>query len=78
LIKLTFKPILSSAALALAVWISFGLLKTVVSQNLSTLLSIAFGGLIYVLCLFITGAITEEDLDLIPKGEKLKKFVRKK
>jgi len=78
LIKLTFKPILSSAALAVAVWISFKLCRIVVSQNLSTLISIAFGVLVYVLSLFITGAITEEDLDLIPKGEKLKKFVRKK
>ena len=32
---------------------------------------------VYVICLFITGAITKEDLELIPKGEKLKKFVRK-
>ena len=78
LIKLTFKPILSTAVLAVVVWLSFNLFKTVVSQNLSTLLSISFGGIVYVLSLFITGAITEEDLDLIPKGDKLKKFVRKK
>nr|WP_312576780.1 polysaccharide biosynthesis protein [Sedimentibacter sp.] len=78
LFKLIFKPVISSLVLAFAVWISFRLLTNIVGQSLSTLMSIAFGVIIYVLCLFITGSITEDDLDLIPKGDKLKKYVRKK
>lgn len=78
LIKVSSRTLLSSAVMAVFVWISFGLLKSATgSQNLATLGSIAIAGTVYVICLFITGAITEEDLELIPKGEKLKKFVRK-
>ncbi len=78
LIRLAVKPILSSFIMAIAVWASFKLLVGIFGQSISTLLSIAFGVIFYVIFLFITGAITEEDLDLIPKGDKLKKFVRKK
>lgn len=78
LIRLVIKPILSSIVMAIAVWGSFKLLIGIFGQSVSTLLSIAFAVIVYVIFLFITGAITEEDLDLIPKGDKLKKFVRKK
>jgi len=78
LVKVSARPLLSAAAMAAAVWISFGIIKSVLgSQNLATLGSIIVAVVVYVVCLFLTGAITEEDLDLIPKGEKLKKFVRK-
>jgi len=78
MIKIAAKPLLSSAILAVVVWLSFKLCKTVInSQGLSTLISIAIGVIAYVISLFLTGAITSEDLALIPKGEKLKKFVRK-
>lgn len=78
LLKITIKPLISTIAMALAVKLSFELCGMFFSQNLSTLVSISFGVIVYVFGLFITGAITEEDLDLIPKGDKLKKFVRKK
>lgn len=78
LIKISSRTLLSSAIMALAVGISFRILNTVLgSQNLATLGSISIAALIYLVCLFATGAVTEEDLDLIPKGDKLKKFVRK-
>ncbi len=78
LLSITARPLLSTAILALAVGVSFPLFSMFISsRGITTLASIAFGGIIYVISLFITGAITSEDLDLIPKGEKLKKFVRK-
>lgn len=78
LIKVSSRTLLSTAAMAVTVWISFGLILSAAgSRNLATLGSIAIAGAVYVICLFITGAITKEDLELIPKGEKLKKFVRK-
>jgi len=78
IIKLIIKPIISALIMAIAVWTSFRLLINIVGPSLSTLLSITFAVMVYVICLFITGSITEEDLDLIPKGDKLKKYVRKK
>ena len=78
LIKVSSRTLLSSAVMAVTVAVSFKVIKAVMgSQNLATLGSIAIAGLVYVICLFASGAITKEDLELIPKGEKLKKFVRK-
>jgi stage V sporulation protein B len=78
LVKVTARPLLSSAAMGAVVWGSFRVIRAVVgSRNLATLGSIAAAVAVYVVCLFLTGAITKEDLELIPKGEKLRRFVRK-
>lgn len=78
LIKITASPLFSSAIMAIVVKLTFTMFSNFVSsQTLVTLMSIGCAAIIYVICLFITGAITEEDLEIIPKGEKLKKFVRK-
>ncbi|KAF5032433.1 hypothetical protein DSECCO2_617300 [anaerobic digester metagenome] len=78
LIKVSARPLLSAAAMAAAVSISFRILRSVLgSQNLATLGSIGAAVVVYVVFLFLTGAITKEDLELIPKGEKLRRFVRK-
>ncbi len=78
LIKISSRTLLSTAVMAIFVWISFGFIESFTgSRNLATLGSIAIAAAIYVICLFVTGAITKEDLELIPKGEKLNKFVRK-
>lgn len=90
LIKVTARPLLSSAAMALATGVSFRVLKsalagvsfrvlkfTLSGQSLATLGAIAIAVVVYAVCLFLTGAITKEDLELIPKGEKLARFVRK-
>jgi hypothetical protein len=77
LIKVSAMPILSTAIMAVAVWISFRMLNPIAGRSLAALMAIAFAVLVYAVSLFITGAITKEDLEFIPKGEKLKKFVRK-
>ncbi len=78
LINVTARPLLSSAVMALATGVSFRVLKSALgSQNLATLGAISIAAVVYVICLFLTGAITKEDLELIPKGEKLARFVRK-
>ncbi len=78
LIEITARPLLSSAVMALATEISFRVLKSVLgSQSFATLGAIAIAVVVYAVCLFLTGAITRQDLELIPKGEKLTKFVRK-
>lgn len=78
LINVTARPLLSSAAMALATGVSFRVLKSILgSQSLATLGAIAIAVVVYAVCLFLTGAITKEDLELIPKGEKLTRFVRK-
>ena len=76
--KLIIKPVFATLIMAVTVWTSFRICTPIVGQKLSTLVSILFAIIVYVISLFITGAITSEDLDMIPKGDKLKKFVRKK
>ncbi|MDD2494530.1 MAG: polysaccharide biosynthesis protein [Tissierellia bacterium] len=78
LIKITVRPLASTAVMAVAASLSFRIFNSIIgSQRIVTLLSIAVAGIIYVICLFLTGSITQDDLSLIPKGEKLRKFVRK-
>ena len=78
LIQISSRTLLSAAAMALATAVSFMTLRSALgSQNLAVLGSIAIAAVVYGICLFLTGAITKEDLELIPKGEKLARFVRK-
>lgn len=78
LIQVSARPLLSAALMAVATGVSFGVFKSLLgSQNLATLGSISVAVVVYGVSLFLTGAITKEDLELIPKGEKLTKFVRK-
>ena len=78
LVKVSALPLLSTAIMAVVVWIVYKLAGIVISSGgLVTLLSIAIGGCAYLVALFATGAVTSEDLDLIPMGSKLKRFVRK-
>lgn len=79
IIKISAKPLLSTAIMGMSVWVSFNIFTSVldIKQSISALMSIGIAGIVYVICLFTTGAITQQDLELIPKGEKLKKFVRK-
>lgn len=78
LVSVSSRTLLSSAFMALATGVSFKLILVLLdNQKLATLGSILIAAIVYAVSLFATGAITKEDLDLIPKGEKLTKFVRK-
>lgn len=77
-VQITARPLLSTAVMSVATAVSFRVFEGLLSsRNLATLGAIAVAGVVYVVCLFLTGAITKEDLELIPKGEKLQRFVRK-
>ncbi len=77
-VQITARPLLSTAVMSAATAVSFRVFESMfTSRNLATLSAIAVAGIVYVICLFLTGAITKEDLELIPKGEKLQRFVRK-
>ena len=78
LVKVIARPLMSTAIMGVVTLFSFRFFKNMLSsQNLATLGSIGISGIVYVICLFLTGSITQDDLSLIPKGDKLKKFVRK-
>lgn len=78
IVKIAALPLLSTVLMAIVVWISYNLAGFVLKSNsILTLLSIGAGGIVYFVALFATGAITSEDLELIPMGSKLRRFVRR-
>lgn len=80
-LKLTVaKPLISGIVMGIFVFLFhsfvYGLLGRIIeSYNMSNALAtagaIVFGALIYVIMLFVTRAISSEELRLLPKGEKL-------
>lgn len=44
---------------------------------MATIVSIGIGAIIYTMSLFLIGTITSKDLEILPKGEKLAKKLRK-
>lgn len=77
-IKLALLPLLSTLIMGIVVVISYRVVGIVIKSNaILTLLSIMFGGISYLIALFLTGAINRRDLELIPMGYKMERFVKK-
>ncbi|EPZ53493.1 stage V sporulation B domain protein [[Clostridium] sordellii ATCC 9714] len=60
----------------LSVKLSFGLTIEALGNNLSTVISICVGGVIYLIATLALGGIDKEELLNIPKGDKLYKVLR--
>jgi stage V sporulation protein B len=73
------KPLLSSIVMGIGVIFTFYMLteNMGVGISFSTLISIAIGGIIYVLFLFITQTIKEEELTILPKHHIIIPFLKK-
>lgn len=65
------KPFICAFIMAFGVKLSFYFIAKLLSDNLATIISIAIGGLTYIILLIITNTITSEDFKLIPKSEKI-------
>lgn len=76
-IKLAALPTLSTLFMGIAVAGVYYGLGMVISGKILTLITVAVAVLVYAIALFTTGAINSRDLELIPMGDKLKRFVRK-
>ncbi|NLN14438.1 MAG: polysaccharide biosynthesis protein [Tissierellia bacterium] len=71
------KPFISAALMALVVKLSYLAIINIIGSKLATLVSIMVGVIIYVILLIITGTITNEDLMLLPKGDRVAKRLEK-
>lgn len=71
------RPIIDVAAMGAMVLLSHKILSFVVPGRLSTVGAILIGGLVYVLMLFATDTITDDDMAIMPGGAKLNKLKRK-
>lgn len=76
--KTVFLPLITTFIMAIAVIITFKVSALIItSKTVVTLLSVLIGVIVYSVCLFATGTITQADLKLIPMGNKLRRFVKK-
>ena len=77
LIKCFAKPIFSSAVMGVIVFFAYKLLSGVLSNTLSTIISIFIGVVVYGLLVIVTKNLDKEDLESVPLGDKLCRILSK-
>jgi stage V sporulation protein B len=76
--KKTFlRPVLSACVMSAAAFAAFRLMSLFAGNAISALTAIAVGGLVYIIMVFVTRSVTEDELALLPKGKSLVKIYRK-
>lgn len=75
-IRVFGKPLIGSALMGVCAWASHGLLTRYLGNALATLGAICVAGAIYFVLVVALRAISKEDLDLMPKGDKIAKILR--
>ncbi|WP_333638575.1 polysaccharide biosynthesis protein [Tissierella praeacuta] len=71
------KPFIASFGMSIAAFGSYIFLMDIIRPKLATIVSILIGAILYGLLLIVTGSITEEDLILLPKGDKIGKKINR-
>lgn len=71
------RPLISAVICALAALGSYALVSRVLPLSLSVIAAIAIAGVIYVLLIFATKAVTRDDILLLPKGEAIARLLEK-
>lgn len=77
ILKITIRPLLSTIIMSLVVWIIYNGLFAIVGMKLAAVTSIFAGVVVYAAALFKTGALTEEDLMVLPRGKRFIKILKK-
>ncbi len=76
--NLTFvRPLISSAVMGVFAFGAYKLFMLAGHNSIATLLSVAVGGAVYVVMVFLTKSITKDELLVLPKGDKIAKLVDK-
>ncbi len=71
------KPLFAGICCALTAHFSFGWLSKWLPSQVSTLVAIGCGGVVYVFLILITRTITKQDIFLLPQGEKFAQILEK-
>ncbi|SCG84230.1 putative membrane protein yabM [Proteiniborus sp. DW1] len=77
-IDIALKPIISTLIMTGVAWFTYRYTNALIGSKISTILSIGTGGIAYVASLLLSGALTTEDFELLPKGEKLARTLKDK
>jgi len=70
------KPLLASVIMGAAAWASYGLMAPRLGNTLSVLIAICVGVVVYAILILALRAISPDDLSLMPKGDKIAKFLK--
>ena len=65
------KPFISAVGMAIVVFLGYSFLMNIIGGKLATIVAVFIGVIIYGILLIVTGAITSEDLSLLPRGKRL-------
>lgn len=86
-ISVFFKPLFASVLCGVAAYTSYGLMINVlpeisrgalsVSNILATCIAIVFAVLVYGIAMLLVGGIAKDDINMLPKGEKISKLLAK-
>ena len=70
-----FRPLVAALIMGAAAIVSYKLLFLITSSNaVSTLVSVMFAAAVYFVSAFLTGAVTKDEIELIPKGDLIYKL----
>lgn len=75
--RVFIKPLIASAIMGAAAWATYGLLTNFLhlGNAISTIGGIGVGGVIYLVLVLALRVISKEDLELMPKGDKIAKIL---
>ncbi|MBQ7862625.1 MAG: polysaccharide biosynthesis protein [Clostridia bacterium] len=78
-VSVFLKPFIAAAACGGVAYISYGLLtgSSGLDSKLSCIVSIGFGASIYAIVLLLIKGIVKDDVEMLPKGEKIAKVLEK-
>lgn len=76
IISVLIKPVVSVGVMTVVVKYMYQILNINLGNNISTLVSVMIGAIIYIIMLLVTRVITEEDFQLMPGGQKLYRMVK--
>ena len=71
------KPIIATLAMSVMTVISYNLAAKVLGNSMAVLVSIILSAAVYAVMLFVTKTITQEELAMIPGGNKLVRIMGK-
>lgn len=74
---LTWKQLICGFACGFSAWGAYTLLSMVSKSHLMTLIAIGIAGVVYIVMLLMMRALSREDVEMLPKGEKFAKMLAK-
>ena len=75
--KFVIKPIAATVMMGICSYYVYSILVGIISQNMATILSIMIAGIVYILALVALKIFTEEEISMLPGGEKVITILKK-